>query len=494
MAIPELLVADVFKTGAQAQVYELVGGTTLNAIGAAVGNNANEGTPATTEGGICNRVCEYRGELYMAVSLVTTGLEIHKYNRGTGLWSIIHSYGTGANSITGLYVVNTGTVQRMFLAARVVGSSRIIYTDDGTVWSETVDQINVGASSFGQNPGVMFNNKLYQGYMTNGHLCFEVDPTALSIVSLNVASIATTSDGGPMDLVAHDDRLMMLCTDDDFVGAVDWALYEFTGSGFVLNTQITTGLAWNNTTQVAHGMVCLFQDPGNNNLIALVNGIGELGAVSTDYGSSAFRLAPSGSSFTVTNITDPLIPTAYRPGTRTTVNDASDRWYCVVVNDTTPGTPEAYIFLAIGPAPGTGYSVYTYVDDTTELVSPVAGPSTAYSIPQTKFGGGLRINKASGNQCAIEFGQAVEGGYEVSYRIYGTVTSQTVRGYYSLDQETPTTQMTIASQTGGGAISGGNSITGVTGDDGSTLFTLVWDIETDLVVSGDAVHIILDIR
>lgn len=496
MAIPELYVTDVFKTGAVPEVYELVGGTTLNQIGTinGVGPNAGEGAPiASTDANLCNRVVEFRGEIYMMYLDASSDIQVLRYNRGTTLWTVAYTFGANPNSYTGLFVVNTGSDQRLFFAARVAGSGQIFYTDDGTSWTDTGVLSSVGANKFNSNPGIVFNNKLYMPYWDNGTFCWEIDPIALSITSVNVASSATTSDYAPSDLVVHDDRLLMLCPDDDTNGAVtQWALYEFTGSGFILNTQITSGGSWNNIATVGEGQCCLFKDPNNNNLIALCNGTGSSGT--PDYGSTAFQLTPSGSVFTPTDITSSLIPSAYRPSARGASSIAAeDRWYCVVVNDTDPTTAEVFIFLSIGPAPGIGYSVYSYTDASTELASPVAGPGIAFAIPHFKSGGGLRINKGTGNQCAVESAGAVSGAYRLNYRVYGTIASQTVRLYYSIDQETPTIQGSIVAQTGGSGISGGNAVTGITGDDGSTLFTLDWDTISDGIPNGDAVNLLLDI-
>jgi hypothetical protein len=499
MAIPELLVADVFKTGAQVQVYELVGGTTLNAIGTPIGADASENTPAIGEKNVVNRVVEYRGELYMAYLETPIDLVVQKFNRGTGLWTAVTlpALGGTANSITGLYVANTGTVQRLFLALREVGDGRILYTDDGTNWSVTGTLVGIGAGYLDRNPGIMFNNKLYQPYQFNGYFVYEIDPIALAITALTLPDAAGTADASPADFAIHDDRLFLLIVDEDWGLEANWVLQEFTGSGFVVNTQITTGANWNNTTpEGLNGQCCLFKDPNNNNLIALVNGTGSTGG-DGDSGASAFRLVPSGGSFTPTNITTDLTPTAYRPGARgVSPNHAQDRWFCVVVNDTSPAAPEVYIFLAVGPAPGTGYTVYKYVTDATELgtglSTSVAGPTTAFAIPHFKSGGGLRINKGTGNQCMIEKGAGILGAYQISYRVYGTVASQVVRLYYSTDQEAPSVQATLSAQTGGVGITA-NAVTGVTGDDGTTLFTLDWNLTADGVANGDACHLMLDI-
>jgi hypothetical protein len=500
MAIPELLVADVFKVAAQVQVYELVGGTTLNAIGTPIGANASESVPTNNEKNVANRVVEYRGELYMAYLDTGISLQIQRFNRGTGLWTALTLPAlAGPNSITGLYVANTGNVQRLFLAMRDVGNGRIIYTDDGTTWNVTGTLFAVGAGYLDRSPGVMFNNKLYQSRQFNGQFVYEIDPIALAWTDLTVPDAVTTADSMPMDLAIHDDRLFLLGIDEDpGTSPCQWTLWEFTGSGFVVNTAITSGGNWNATqTEITFAQCCLFKDPNNNNLIALCPGTGATGG-DADSGSTAHRLAPSGGTFTPTDITAALIPAAYRPGVRgTNANHLQDRWFCVVVNDTSPAAPEVYIFLAIGPAPGTGYTVYKYVTDATELgtglSTSVAGPTTAFAIPHFKSGGGLRINKGTANQPAIEKGEPILGGYRISYRVYGLLAGQSVTLWYSLDQEAPDTQATISAQTGGSGITGGNTVTGITGDDGSTLFTLDWNLGADGVPNGDAAHIMLDI-
>ena len=494
MAIPELLVADVFKTGTPPQVAELVGGTTINAIGGACSANAGDGALTVAERSACNYVAEYRGEIFVAYQTGALAINIDGYNRGTGLWTSRHTAAVAGG--TGLFVANTGTVQRLFMFGRSsVGGTLCVYTDDGVTWTTTASLGGNFPASIGENPSIMFNNKLYTPYGNSGGQVYEFDPIALSFSNIAVAF------GGSLislraDLCVHDDRLFLLAMDDSSAPATaDYALFEFTGSGFTLNTTITAD-SRGGTSNMEEGQLTLFKDPSTNNLIAICNGAGAGGAVgTTNNGSTAFQLVPSGSVFTPTEITNTVIPVALRPGARTaSLSDVEDRWFSITVNDTAPGTAEVYLFFAQGPAPGTGYSVYQWVNASTLLASPVAGPSTIYTIPQEKFGGGSRINKGVGNQCVIEKGEPVLGGYQISYRVYGTQSSQSVTLWYSLDQETPDTQASISAQTGGSGISGGNQVDGITGDDGSTLFTLRWDLTADGVPNGDAAHLLLDIN
>jgi hypothetical protein len=495
MSIPELLVANVFILNTPPQVYELVGGTTLNTIGGPCISDSVENVLTGGKGNVGNRVVEYRGEIFCTYFAGGNILKIDGYNRGTGLWT--NRYSGPAGGSNGFYVVNTATIQRLFIFGRSsVGNTNIYYTDDGVTWTAVLGLGINSASSLNESVPIMFNNKLYQSWNFNGHSVYEFDPIAISFSLINVPSTSSTADFGPGDFVVHDDRLLLLSLDhspgNGGVDPADWVLWEFTGSGFVLNTQITAPANWNDSFSVADGRCCIFRDPNNDNLIALCNGSDEVGT--PDWGSVAFRLIPSGGSFTPSELPN-LIPAAYRPGVRgVSAVHAEDRWYCVVVNDTAPGTPEVYIFFTPGPAPGTGYSVYAYVNDASELVSPVAGPNASFTFPHQKFGGGLHVHKATGNQAIIENGEPLLGGYKLSYRVYGAIASQTVRLYYSTDQETPDQQATISAQTGGGGIGGGNSVTGVTGDDGVTLFTLTWNIGADGVPSGDASHLMLDIR
>lgn len=489
MAIPSLYVADIFKTGSPPQVYELVAGTTLNAIGAPLSLNSSESAVTAAEGDVINRIVEYRGQIYICY-LSSGSLIIDTYNRGTGLWTNSH---TVANQIilVGLFVVNTGTAQRLFMFNRAASAATTFsYTDDGSNWTTTVGAATA-PSALGECPPLMFNQKLYYPYFNSGGFVYEFDPLVGNFAQIT-GGWGGSNAGSFCDLCVYDDRLFALSFDATTTGVADWALYEFLGSGWSLNTQITNDNRGGNTA-INSGQCNLFIDPSTNNLIALCHGAGAGGA--TNYGATAFQLAPSGSVFTPTEITDTVIPVALRPGARgTSTNNASDRWYSITVNDTTATSPEVYIYFAQGPAPGTSYAIYTWTDASTLLASPAAGPSTTFTIPQEKTGGGLRINRSTNNQCAIQSGVPIIGGFRISYRVYGTMSSQNVTGYYSLAQETPTTQMSISAQTGGSGITGGNTVTGITGDDGATLFTLDWNTVSDGVLAGDIVNIMLDIN
>lgn len=498
MAIPELLVGSILQSaGNNVQVAELVGGTSLNQIGADLSSTSFEANDANRKA-VTNFVVEYRGDLYCNyLTNSAAGVwALHRWN-GTS-WSNFDNYeltgqfpgGAGVYTESlGTWVVNTGSVQRIFSLAynSTNGVLRMLYSDDGTSWTFSAD-IGVGSGTpLDTGKSILFNNKLYIAFADslNSVSVVEVDPIAIAASIVKTGLVASTQPNSThAGLTVYDDRLF-LCVE---ASAANLSLYEFTGGGWSFNVNITTSMSFN-TGNPEQGACAMFTDPTTGDLIVFFNGTNS----GFQRGSFAVRLTPSGSTFTPTDITNTVVPAGLRPGVRgTAAVHIEDRWFVFVSTDT-PGSTEVYLFVAQGPAPGSGYTIYQWVDVSTEVSLVGAGPSTIYAIPETPFGGGDRIYRNTGNQCAIESAQAVLGGYEISYRVYGTQSGQSVTLWYSQGQEAPDQQGSISAQTGGSGITGGNTVTGITGDDGTTLFTLVWDIAADGVPSGDACHILLDI-
>lgn len=493
MAIPELLIGSSFQ--ATVQAAELVGGTTINTQSGNTATNSSEGVNNLVKA-VANRFVEYRGDIFTAHHTGNIGT-VHRYSGGSWTQEL-----NGPNGITlggqtlGGFIANGGGVQRLFFVGQLGNGNNhyIQYSDDGTTWNTAASLLSEsGLVNSGKS--ILFNNKAYSlAASTITPRCREFDPFALTATSIPVAwpsrSVQNGTDNGCF--IVYDDRLFCVHIDDNIAGSGDYALYEFTGGGWSLNTQITNdNRLGGGFTQISEGACCAFTDPTTGDLIAITNG--KQTNFGATYGSMAFRLTPNGTSFTVNEITGTVIPAGLQPGVRGSTNAIEDRWYVFDSTDT-PGSNEIYFFTAEGPAPGTSYTVYQWNGVASVITSIGSGPSTTvYSIPEAANGGGDRIFRSSGNQPAIETGAAVLGGYQISYRVYGTQSGQSVTGWYSQEQESPMQQMTISAQTGGSGITGGNTVTGITGDDGATLFTLTWDTTTDNIPSGDTCSMFLDI-
>jgi len=488
MAIPSVYILK--HTSGAVQAAELVGGGTINQIGADILVGTAETLSSSSK--FSNRVVEYRGEIFVLAKNGSV-CEVYGYNRGTTLWT--SRSGLGNRNPLGLFIVNTSSGQRLVALVNSGTSILVAYTDDGSSWSTTAD-ISAGFAPNESN-FVEFGNKLYCATASSGSRITELDPIALTATSILPPFVSVLVNDINVDMCVYDDRLFCLTPGVGNAGLnpSNWQLYEFVGGNFTLNTAITTDNRLSTAANTRLGQSCLFQDPATGDLIAICNGTTSDAFPNPNSGSTAFRLTPSGGSFSVSDITNTVIPAGFRPGARgDTVNALSDRWFCYVSNDDTPSSPEVYLFFAQGPAPGTGYTTYTWNSVGSVMTNLATGPSTNYALPHQKFGGGGRVNKGSGNQCVIESATPVSGAYRISYRVYGTVSSQTVRLYYDLNQDIPSIQASISAQTGGSGISGGNAVTGITGDDGSTLFTLDWNLVTDGIVNGDIAHLMLDIR
>ena len=335
------------------------------------------------------------------------------------------------------------------------------------------------------------------GISEEGSYWWEVDPVSASIPAGFVVPWGTCPT---VAFCTLDDRFFAVAPDADMRNTSgNWALYEFVGGGWSLNTTITTGGGTgavsaggvNTIADVDRHQPALFKQPGQNKLIAIVI-MGDSAGGGTNVGSQMWELTPSGSVFTPNNITNTVLPADLRPGGRGTgsVIPISDRWYPYMNNDIQPPVEEMYLAY-IAHNGGTGYGIYTHIDTSTLWSSPTPSLGNTYSLPCQSYGGGGRINKGlTANQPKAQFGTAVLGAFRISYRVWGTNAGQTLSLYYSTGQETPITKGTIIAQTGGSGISGG-SVTGITGDNGVTLFTLDWDIINDGVASGDLVHIML---
>lgn len=485
MPLPELLIANQFQN--TMQVAELVGGTSITQIGADVLASGHFDSIDTDKKHVGARVIEYRGEIWTTTYETGPNLRIKGYDGST--WTTRHT-NSGASRTIGMWIVNTGSAQRLVVVGTdQSANARVSYTDDGSSWTDfsvSLSGWSVTAAPTGKT--ILFNNKIYFLYGSGvTPYCVEVDPIAGSASNIPVqwspGTVSSTDNGC---FVVYDDRLF--CFHAAATGnSHNLTLYEFTGGGWSANTNVALS---NDSGRLRHGCGTMFTDPSTGDLIVITNGYD----TAFQRGSRAFRLTPSGTTFTPSDITTTVIPSGLRPGVRGVSDDhMEDRWF-VYVNTDTPGSTEVYFFAAAGPAPGTGYSVYQWAGVGAEMTLVGVGPSTTYGVPEAPFGGGDRISRGSGNQCEFVSGLKVPGGFQVSYRVWGLQPGQSVTLWYSLSQETPDQQASISAQTGGSGISGGNQVDGITGDDGATLFTLTWDALADAVPVPDSAHLFLDIN
>jgi len=482
MPPPNLLTISNYGAG-NVQVHELAAGTTPTQIGSDLPTAAKTTAPTTTvKTNMSQAVVTFKGERYALAYRSTTPMQVHRENEGgAGAWGTVHTTSpgtlTGGAQKTGLHIVKDGNDVALAFAHTNGNLLYILKSNDGTTWSQTT--INLGADRRPDGVSIVYRNKIY--YPSQGTLVtVEVDPQAAT------ATVILSPSIGAQSYFVANDRLFGIFGN---VPTQHWSLYEFTGGGWVLNSQITTtGMYFTNESQ---SVPLGFLDQATGNLVVIVNG--DPGNAGANYGATCFEGTPSGSTFTwAENVT--TVPTALQQGAGRPVAGVSDRWTLYVDNDTDPANPAYYILVMQGPAPGTGWAMYRYEGvgnvagqgAVSSEIGPGASLSSSFSLPHTPHGGGETISQGLATFGEIEDEEAVPGGYRLSYRTPGLIAGLTGRVYVSLGQGAPDTLVTL--------VGGLQTFGPITGDARAVLRTIDVDLTLSGITGPDASNWMIDLR
>lgn len=476
MAIPNLLMQRYADTNVQ--VWNTIGGV----LDVQIGNNVTALQVVPNDGNLKphNRVVEFKNKFYTIgrTAAATTVRVCEKDTGGAGTWGAVFTSasaaeGSNADNFSGLYMVHDGSDQLLcfFYRVNTTTTVRICTSNDGTSWSETAALSAGGITKFNAL-GLTYQNTVFIG--SDDTEMIQVDPVAGSVTTF-------TGQDAPRSgaLVVFRDTLYLVHDT-----GLEISISDFTGSGFSFNSTIHSASTW--TTRV-EGQMAAWADDSN---IHVIGTGGKFSGGATDgQGSHKYTLTPTGSTFSTVNVTNPVIPSIWRPERN---NDTGDVWYVYVSTDTDPTAPEVFLWFIDNDGRDTGaWTLFRFTDDLTELSS-VSGPSVDYAPPTTQFGSGEHINKGSGNRADIETSVAGSGGFDISIRVYGILTGQVLRVYYSTDQHAPNMLATLLSVSGGAGSPVLNAnktqIDSVDGDDGATILTVFWDMDADGVSGPDSSH------
>ena len=463
-------------------VFELINGTQLNLIGIDDIGDGLEGS--FTESIHTNRILEFKGKRY-----VWHKQYIKEENEGgTGNWGIVHTTLGAANTdlSSGLFTVLRNGVLNM-VGIIHNGSFRAAFRFDGTTWTNI---LGVSGGTTRSGKALTFNNKLYWDVLD---ATFVYDPVDDSIASFGF--------GGSFNAIMRD---MCVLNNELFAAGYNETsgsnqeamLWKFTDTGWeVVHTFDGTPYIDNNFAGSTSSPI-LFT-PDNQNLVFISSG--KDGSANTG-DQAALIQNPGTASQIVSDITDPVIPAQFRPLGSNAVGSTRYVLFTDTQNSSSPTSPDFYIWrLAVHNVGNWGF--YQYTDTNTELAYLGIGPSFQYAGPHIKQGGQGRIsagaNSTSTNKIYAEMESPVIssslGSMDVSFRIYGTGTNIEARVYVSSEQETPDTQITITSVTGGSASVAANVISNLTADDGATLYTFTWPADADGITNGVPVSLVMDL-
>ena len=346
-----------------------------------------------------------------------------------------------------------------------------------------------------ESTSVVYRNRIYWNDGITGTTAsrvWELDPILATATNIPAPwiSVNTGANFSDADLCVAFDKLFCAAQDSPGSAGGRLTLYEFTGGGWSLNSNITPTQQVNQVdgTQGKH---CLWTD--NTNLYVV--GYTERDASTTpNIGSAVWRGVPSGSTFTWSQ-NDVTTPAGLQPGARGVVGLArEDRWSIYVDNNTNPAAPAYYLIVIEGPAPGTGHAIYRWEGFgvemgsgiTTSEVGPGASVSSAFGLPEVKHGGGEAISQGTSSFAEIELETPVLDGYMLSYRVRGAAGPFTGRVYYSSGQGPPDTLATF--------VGAGTTINSVTGDSGASLRTVIISLTLSGITAPDASNWMIDLR
>ena len=253
-------------------------------------------------------------------------------------------------------------------------------------------------------------------------------------------------------------------------------LYELVGGVWVS----LVGMGINSTIYVgvlpssAHALLPI----GNTKLVAIVKVSNAL-----SIGTRAYDLTPSGGSFTVSEVTTPLIPATLRPGGG--AGTAQQRWGGFVDDVTVPGTPAVFAFLWSDDLSTGSISYYEYVNSTTALTPGSLGPAANVAIPACVTGGGSYVAAANDLDVWLTRTTPVLAGTRLSYLASGLFTAASVRNSVAYATTGILPGTVVASGSGVGK-SLGTALTGALTVDGVTGFTTALNTGMRVLVKNQA--------
>jgi hypothetical protein len=473
--IPDLLVSR--HTGAgNGAVYTLSGGVTLTQIGSNFGPSAEAPSVTTNPVG---RVLEFKG-----LKLVWHKNTIREENTGgTGAWGIVYtvpnfSGNEGQGLHSGLYEVQVSGVPTLIGAHQRDSNSHfnVIRSTDGLTWTVENDLLDTTASSICRP--IVYRNELYWAWRNNANPIMRYSPLLSSVWRVPISgTIGAVSN---QDFAVHNNCLFMVGSVG--TGASDtFKLWKLQAS-FIEQHNFTTQ---NNGGFGENGGCVLFS--ANDALYTILPG-DDSGAD----GNTMWKISnPGEATQTVIEITDPVIPAAYRSGGGSA--NETNRWFSFVNNDSRTTLPEVFLWR-LSDFPSGTYECFSFLNEFTELSSLGTGLAGNIYLPNTNYGGGERITANSKVYAEIEQHLPVTAGLMISYRIYGGSAglTGTIKLYYDSQDETPATQATLTgSATGGSSVRVSNEVQNVELD--TAIYTLIWDNIADGVAEPSSANLMLDI-
>lgn len=438
-----------------------------------------------------NRVIEFLDDRYVLAAAVAGEHGVYKKNQGgAGQWGQVYAFPANLDDdswVSGLHILHPNGVPTLcFMWYDLGGELYISTTTNGTAWNTLLLQAGVGP---GTGPGVAipYRDSLWWwtgAGATGGHLrSYDLELGTLT-------SYGSTPFGSHQarnaDLHVYKNVVFIVA----FSGTAGyepelWKIQAATYT-FVYDFAANNAQAAFSTGVPAHH--CMFTDQATGDMIIFIGG---RDAISFQGDTKVFRIENALTGLpTVTNITASVLGAVQGADKYTAgvgPNNHIDRsWDLYVDNDTDPLNPRYFLYTHI---PGGTFEMWEWKGHLAEieLVSLGAGLSVnQFAMPYVKFGGGHRSVIAARIEIGDPANEDAEdvGGRRFFWRAIGSGGPFTGTFYVSPEEEVPDQVGVIVAgslvvESGVPATVpaiSGNTITNITPDDGTVLYSVVIDL------------------
>ena len=552
-SIPTLMAVN-YKGSGNVQVYPLSAGTTL---GAQDGNDVLAGNleapSATLVNTQANRLVEAFGNRYLL-----HGYRVYERDEGgAGNWGEVTGLGLDITGIyhSGLHLLHPGgipTLAFLYVNASVLHA---VHSTDGSNWTDT----NTGvATSTVDRPGrsIVFQNSIFwlcKSSTASGHDIYSYDLFLDSATAYDLPNGgAGLTNGGSNSHCFHVHQGHLFCAGAEILGTDGSAIWRFDSGVSWTKIELGNTTALNNGSSYGmwsdgYDLIVAFQrTDGTRDLRRCINVLpsetpiisGNLGgtilvncATTTSASYCPFlSVDPDPSlgeqrvyfwqlsgdfnsgTFNLFRFEYRQLPTGVHTGSfqvGETVSDGSGATGVVtdIVVDTSLSLTNVQGTWGAGSVTGlTSGATATSSGGLAEVAAPALGvgiAGTNYGVPQATDGGLDRIPTAGAARPEWD-GQPIEivpSARQYYFRVYGTGSTISIKLYYSLSEEAPDTEATLAAVavvSGSPATTpsynaGLNQIDNITPDDGATLYSLNHAATTDSIAVGQKYTVMMDI-
>jgi len=195
------------------------------------------------------------------------------------------------------------------------------------------------------------------------------------------------------------------------------------------------------------------------------------------------------SALAISEITFTVLPGSLTANNPNGFSIRGQRFFAVYDLDTAVGTTDIYLYYSVDGTATRSYTVYKWNGNAAVITVVDVGGVVAHALPTGYSNNGERVWTAGELDIKITSVVATLGGETISFIAYGGGTNRKMKLQYALGGSPPLLEATLmAPVTGAPATlnTGLNQVEGIAAD-GTTVYSIAWDLPTDGIAAGTRV-------